>query len=87
MSIAAFPSAGYSGFEAMMYLVPKAGMPSGPDDPSVDWDSSHVVYFTVTANASMGSFIPLLHSYAQIHLDMQAAWVRKILTADHAAGA
>ena len=26
---------------------------------------------------SMGSFIPLLHSYAQIHLDMHAAWVRK----------
>lgn len=51
MSIAAFPSAAYSGFEAMMYLVPTDGMPSGPDDPSVDWDSSHVVYFTVTANA------------------------------------
>ena len=46
LSIAAFPATAYSGFEAMMYLIPVAGMPSGPDDPSVDWDSSHVVYFT-----------------------------------------
>lgn len=52
ISLAAFPSPAYSGFEAMMYLIPMAGMPSaGPDDPSVDWDAAHVVYFTVTGNA------------------------------------
>ena len=51
MTLGAFPSAAYSGFEAMMYLIPEAGMPNGPDDPSVDWDARHVAYFTVTANA------------------------------------
>jgi hypothetical protein len=51
MSIAAFPAASYSGFEAMMYLIPVSGMPNGPDDISVDWNSAHVVYFTITANA------------------------------------
>lgn len=51
ISIAAFPGAAYSGFEAMMYLIPEAGMPNGPDDASVDWDSSHVTYFTITGNA------------------------------------
>jgi hypothetical protein len=51
MTLAAFPSAAHSGFEAMMYLIPDAGMPNGPDDPSVDWNSMHVAYFTITANA------------------------------------
>jgi hypothetical protein len=52
MSIAAFPSAAHNGFEAMMYLIPVAGMPNGPDDPSVDWNSSDVVYFTIRADAT-----------------------------------
>ncbi len=51
MSIAAFPLAAYSGFEAMMYLVPEVGMVNGPDDSSVDWNSANVAYFTITANA------------------------------------
>jgi hypothetical protein len=34
----------------MMYLIPVTGM-SSPDDGSVDWDSAHVAYFTITANA------------------------------------
>jgi hypothetical protein len=51
LSLAAFPSPAYSGFEAMMYLVPTAAMPNGPDDSSVDWNSSHVVYFTISGNA------------------------------------
>ncbi|HWH69937.1 MAG TPA: hypothetical protein VNT26_11155 [Candidatus Sulfotelmatobacter sp.] len=51
INIADFPDAAYAGFEAMMYLIPVAGMPgSGPDGVSVDWDSSHVVYFTISAN-------------------------------------
>ena len=48
LTVAAFPGAAHSGFEAMMYLIPLAGM-SGPDDGSVDWDSAHVAYFTITA--------------------------------------
>lgn len=51
LSLADFPSAAHAGFEAMMYLVPTAGMPYGPDDSSVDWNSSQVVYFTVSGNA------------------------------------
>src|SRR5512133_1102769 len=51
MNLAAFPSPAHAGFEAMMYLIPESGMPNGPDDPSVDWDSMHVAYFTITANA------------------------------------
>jgi hypothetical protein len=51
INLAAFPAAAYSGFEAMMYLIPVSGMPSGPDGNSVDWDSAHVTYFTITANA------------------------------------
>lgn len=51
MNIAAFPAAAYSGFEAMMHLIPVSGMPSGPDDNSVDWDSAQVAYFVITANA------------------------------------
>lgn len=50
ITVAAFPGAAQSGFEAMMYLIPVAGM-SNPDDPSVDWDSANVTYFTITANA------------------------------------
>ena len=50
INIAAFPGAAQSGFEAMMYLIPVTGM-SSPDDGSVDWDSAHVAYFTITANA------------------------------------
>ena len=50
ITVAAFPGAAYSGFEAMMYLIPVLGM-SSPDDGSVDWDSAHVAYFTITANA------------------------------------
>jgi hypothetical protein len=51
MNIAAFPGVAYSGFEAMMYLIPVSGMPFGPDDGSVDWDSANVAYFTITAHA------------------------------------
>lgn len=51
MTLAGFPSAAHSGFEAMMYLIPEAGMPNGPDESSVDWNSAHVAYFTITANA------------------------------------
>src|SRR5687768_11159201 len=50
INIAAFPGAAQSGFEAMMYLIPVTGM-SNPDGGSVDWDSAHVAYFTITANA------------------------------------
>ena len=50
INLAAFPGKADSGFEAMMYLIPLNGM-SSPDDQSVDWDSAHVAYFTVTANA------------------------------------
>ena len=50
INVAAFPGTAYSGFEAMMYLIPVTGM-SSPDDGSVDWDSAHVAYFTITANA------------------------------------
>jgi hypothetical protein len=50
ITVAAFPGAANSGFEAMSYLIPVTGM-SSPDDGSVDWDSSHVAYFTITANA------------------------------------
>jgi len=50
ITVAALPGAAYSGFEAMTYLIPVAGM-SSPDDVSVDWDSANVAYFTITANA------------------------------------
>lgn len=50
ITVAAFPGAVQSGFEAMMYLIPVTGM-SNPDGGSVDWDSAHVTYFTITANA------------------------------------
>ena len=50
IEVAAFPGAGQSGFEAMMYLIPATGM-SDPDGGSVDWDSANVAYFTITANA------------------------------------
>jgi hypothetical protein len=50
ITVAAFPGAAQSGFEAMMYLIPVTGM-SNPDGGSVDWDSAHVTYFTITANA------------------------------------
>jgi hypothetical protein len=46
MTVAAFPGAAQSGFEAMMYLIPENGM-SNPDGGSVDWDSANVVYFTI----------------------------------------
>jgi hypothetical protein len=49
INVAAFPGAALSGFEAMMYLIPVTGM-SNPDGGSVDWDSAHVTYFTITAN-------------------------------------
>ena len=50
INVADFPGAAQSGFEAMMYLIPVTGM-SNPDGGSVDWDSAHVAYFTITANA------------------------------------
>jgi hypothetical protein len=50
VTVAAFPGAAQSGFEAMMYLIPAAGI-SNPDGASVDWDSAHVAYFTITSNA------------------------------------
>jgi hypothetical protein len=50
ITIADFPGAAHAGFEAMMYLIPLSGT-SNPDAGSVDWDSSHVAYFTITRNA------------------------------------
>jgi hypothetical protein len=50
MTIADFPDATHSGFEAMMYLIPESGMPGSPDSASPDWDAAHVTYFTITAN-------------------------------------
>ena len=50
ITVTDIPGAAQSGFEAMMYLIPVTGM-SDPDGGSVDWDSAHVTYFTITANA------------------------------------
>jgi hypothetical protein len=50
ITLADFPGVAYSGFEALMYLIPVTGM-SNPDGGSVDWDSAHVAYFTITRNA------------------------------------
>ena len=50
INVAAIPGAAYSGFEAMMYLIPLTGI-SSPDDASVDWDSANVCYFTITRHA------------------------------------
>jgi hypothetical protein len=50
ITVADFPGAAQSGFEAIMHLIPVAGM-SNPDGGSVDWDAAHVIYFTITANA------------------------------------
>ena len=50
ITVGDIPAGAQSGFEAMMYLIPENGM-SNPDGDSVDWDSAHVAYFTITANA------------------------------------
>jgi|GEM_PF-1903665 len=51
ITVADIPGGAQSGFEAMMYLIPENGM-SNPDGGSVDWDSAHVAYFTINANAN-----------------------------------
>jgi hypothetical protein len=48
MTIASFPNAGHPGFEAQMFLIPQAGLVSGP---SVDWYSPNVMDFMVGISA------------------------------------
>jgi hypothetical protein len=50
MTIAAFPSANYTGFEDQLFLIPQTGMAGSPQDDDIDWDSADVVALYVGIN-------------------------------------
>ena len=46
-----FPDAAHNGFQAHLFLVPEANMPYGPNDNSIDWNASNVIFVQLANNA------------------------------------
>jgi hypothetical protein len=54
IGIKQFPDKAHSGFQTHLFLVPEAGMASGPDDTFIDWNAAHAVFFQI-ANDTNGT--------------------------------
>lgn len=51
LTIKEFPAPSFGGFQAHIFLAPEAGMPNGPDDSAIDWNTPNIIFVQITQNA------------------------------------
>ncbi|MBL9138563.1 MAG: hypothetical protein JNK85_22030 [Verrucomicrobiales bacterium] len=50
ITIKEYAPAAYSGFQTHLFLAPEAGMPYGPGDTSIDWNTPNLVFVQIANN-------------------------------------
>lgn len=50
LTVSGYPDATHSGFQTHLFLAPEAGMPYGPNDTSIDWNTPNLIFFQIANN-------------------------------------